>query len=202
MDSDGLDEINIFGYGFLSGYGANTYCRDGSNCKLFCANDGCQDLNLYCYSGSICILSPIQCLSIDVATIDINNIDNDISLSTEYNSATNGVICPNWYISSSIEDDKKLDDIIKYNKAKQPEQEKQAENKAILYNQNHNNYYNKMIDIKTINNNHDNNYSKQIWINVAVSLVTFIITFGFMYYYFNNKYSTKFIYNEYDSLLH
>merc|ERR1719242_2880868 len=47
--------------GFKSGYKADVYCRPGSRCYVDCLGNGCQQLNLRCYDGSQCVVTPAGC---------------------------------------------------------------------------------------------------------------------------------------------
>ena len=47
--------------GFKSGYKAEVHCRPGSTCYVDCAGNACQQLQLRCYDGADCHVTPDEC---------------------------------------------------------------------------------------------------------------------------------------------
>ena len=56
IDSEDVEDLNVYFTGLHASYGASVYCRNGSTCEVVCgANYGCSDnTTIYCYEGSDC----------------------------------------------------------------------------------------------------------------------------------------------------
>ena len=61
IDSEGIELMQVTMSGFKSGYKADVYCRPGSRCYVDCTGNACQQLNLKCYDGSECHVTPAGC---------------------------------------------------------------------------------------------------------------------------------------------
>jgi len=75
IDSDNSGEImEVFMYGFMSGYGSTVICRENSKCILECKSSGCRELNYVCLNGANCVMKPQGCPT-DNSVTRINGID-------------------------------------------------------------------------------------------------------------------------------
>jgi len=62
MDSDGVAVMTLSLNGFKSGYKAEVHCRPGSKCYVDCDGNACQQLQLKCYDGADCHVTPDECV--------------------------------------------------------------------------------------------------------------------------------------------
>ena len=75
IDSGNSKEImQVFMYGFMSGYGTTVICREKSKCSLECKSSSCRALNYVCVNGASCIMKPAGCQT-DNSISKINGID-------------------------------------------------------------------------------------------------------------------------------
>ena len=95
IESENQVRINVYSKGYLSGMNANVICREGKICKIYCAGNGCADLNFGCLVGSQCNVSPSTC-SPNVYIDELKHKDASV-----VNEDTESIVCPNWYLSRS-----------------------------------------------------------------------------------------------------
>eukprot|EP01083_Nonionella_stella_P074148 201006_1 len=88
--------------GFMSGGGANIYCRDDTECTVLCDGTGCLSMNVYCFYGSECIIDPAEC-------------GDNQPLLDHVVTQIDGVKCPNVYFSREFEEDEMISESIAEN---------------------------------------------------------------------------------------
>ena len=103
IESENQVRVNVYSKGYLSGMNANVVCRADKICNVYCAGNGCKDLNFGCLAGSQCLVSPSTCSP----NVDIDKpVHKDGSVVKDDDSET--VVCPNWYNSGSKKMDSQL----------------------------------------------------------------------------------------------
>lgn len=91
IDSKGVDTQYVYAYGRYAARYADYVCQEGSECYLYCQDNGCYDMYYTCLSDSTCNISPSGCLS-----------DNSVSVTDD------GVYCPTFQTSDDAETDAQL----------------------------------------------------------------------------------------------